>query len=141
MRCKLQTKCNLSHPMCDYLADNMLPSAFGRVLLCCRLHLEDPALCGLRLPQAFHALVPQLLAPQDGVRFGTQQALKNLINDCIDSDMMQAAVSRAAVSGGAPAPLQSIVAAVAGSLGARYQDAWTHSLPGVQVVYTLAVTS
>jgi hypothetical protein len=96
----------------------------------CRLHQLDPSLCGTRLPHAFHALMPQLLAGQEGVRFGTQQALKNLVNDCIDDDMIQTAVSRTTVGSSAPAPLQSIVAAIASTLGPRYQDAWAHALPG-----------
>ena len=39
----------------------------------CRLASVDPALCAQRLPKAFHTLVPQLCADQEGVRFGTSQ--------------------------------------------------------------------
>ena len=90
----------------------------------------DPSLAAARLPAAFHALVPQLVAEQEGVRFGTQQALKNLVHDCLNSDMVSTAVSQGTLRGGGVAPAQSIVAAVASSLGARGQDGWTHALPG-----------
>lgn len=77
-------------------------------------------------------LLPHLAAEQDGVRFGTQQALKNLIHDCLDDAMINTAVSRGSMGAdaGAPAPAQGIVAAVANMLSARSQDAWTNALPG-----------
>ena len=86
----------------------------------------------MRLPQAFHALLPQLAAEQEGVRFGTQQALKNLIHDCLDDAVINTAVSRGSLGAGAgaPPPAQNVVAAVANMLTARYQDAWTNALPG-----------
>ena len=77
-------------------------------------------------------LLPHLAAQQDGVRFGTQQALKNLINDCLDEAMINTAVSRGSVGAAAtaPAPVQGIVSAVANMLTARSQEAWTNALPG-----------
>ena len=101
-----------------------------QVLPLCRLHEMNPTLAAARLPAAFHALVPQLVAEQEGVRFGTQQALKNLVHDCLSSHMVSTAVSQGTLRGGGVAPAQSIVAAVASSLGARGQDGWTHALPG-----------
>ena len=101
-----------------------------QVLPLCRLYDMDPTLAAARLPAAFHALVPQLVAEQEGVRFGTQQALKNLVHDCLSSDMVSTAVSQGTLRGGWVAPAHSIVAAVASSLGARGQDGWTHALPG-----------
>ena len=38
-----------------------------------RLAKVDPTLCAQKLPSAFHTLVPNLCAEQDGVRFGTAQ--------------------------------------------------------------------
>ena len=107
----------------------------------CRLHELDVSVCASRLPQAFHLLLPHLAAQQDGVRFGTQQALKNLINDCLDEGMINTAVSRGSMgaAAGAPAPAQSIVLAVANMLTARSQDAWTNALPGAHA--TAVVTS
>ena len=98
----------------------------------CRLHELDASVCALRLPQAFHLLLPHLAAEQDGVRFGTQQALKNLINDCLDEGMINTGVSRGSMgaAAGAPTPAQGIVSAVANMLTARSQDAWTNALPG-----------
>lgn len=43
--------------------------------------------------------------------------------------MVRAALA-GAPAGKAPPPLLSVVSAVEGSLGARYQDAWESSLPG-----------
>ena len=89
------------------------------------------------LPLLYYFSVPQLCAEQDGVRFGTSQALRNLIRDCVNAEMIAAAVSTAAKGkapmGGkaaAPAPAASVVAAVASLLGARYQEAWSLALPG-----------
>jgi hypothetical protein len=50
--------------------------------------------------------------------------------------MIAAAVGRAEVAGAAgkapaaAAPLQSVISAVEGSLGPRYQEAWESCLPG-----------
>lgn len=77
-------------------------------------------------------LLPHLAAEQDGVRFGTQQALKNLIHDCLDYNMINTAVSRGSMGAvaSAPAAAQGVVSAVASMLSARPQDAWTNALPG-----------
>ncbi|GAB4822579.1 hypothetical protein N2152v2_009625 [Parachlorella kessleri] len=96
-----------------------------------RLHELDAALSAARLPRAVHLLVPQLGAEQDTARFAASQCLRNLVNECIDEDMIAAALERGAGGGKAPAPLQSVVSAVEGSLGARYQDAWESCLPVV----------
>ncbi|DBA66455.1 TPA: hypothetical protein ACH3X2_002431 [Trebouxia sp. C0005] len=93
-----------------------------------RLHELDASVCALRLPQAFHLLLPQLCAEQEGVRFGTQQALKNLIHDCVDESMVNTAVSRGSMSSSAMPPAQSIVVAVANTLTVRYQDGWINAL-------------
>lgn len=85
----------------------------------------------MRLPQAFHALLPQLCAQQEGVRFGTQQALKNLINDCLDASMVNTAVSRGSIHGAAMPPAQNIVLAVANMLTVRHQDGWLNALSGM----------
>mmetsp|Transcript_19672 Transcript_19672/g.54892 ORF Transcript_19672/g.54892 Transcript_19672/m.54892 type:complete len:1497 (+) Transcript_19672:183-4673(+) len=98
-----------------------------------RLAEADPGLCAARLPRAFHALTPQLAAEQDGVRFGTAQALRNLIRGCISADMVAAAASGAAKAGaqGKPSPLLSCMVAVAGALGAQYQESWASAMPVV----------
>ncbi len=79
-----------------------------------------------------HLLVPQLAAEQDGVRFGTSQALRNIINDCLDDELI-AAASRSAGKPPLPGqqlpPVQSVVAAVVGALGARYEESWNLVLP------------
>eukprot|EP00798_Chlamydomonas_sp_ICE-L_P031076 gene31076-6203_t len=87
-----------------------------------RLHELDPKLCATKLPRAFHALVPQ----QDGVRFGTSQALRNLIVDCIDEDMVAAGGE-----GRAAAPIVSLIAAVTSLMGAMYQESWSLVMPVV----------
>lgn len=80
--------------------------------------------CSTLLPKAVHALVPHLAADQDGVRFGTSQALRNLFLDCID-DMTLAKAAAVSPSAGKPAPgIQTVVAAVVGALGARYEESW-----------------
>ncbi len=96
----------------------------------CRLHELDASVCALRLPQAFHSLLPQLCAEQEGVRFGTQQALKNLIHDCMDEGMVTA-VSRGSMGSTAMPPAQNIVLAVANTLTVHYQDGWINALSGV----------
>ncbi len=97
----------------------------------CRLHELDASVCALRLPQAFHALLPQLCAEQEGVRFGTQQALKNLIHDCLDEGTVNTAVSRSSMGSSAMPPAHNIVVAVANTLTVRYQDGWINALSGV----------
>ena len=88
-------------------------------------------MCATRLPQALHALLPQLCGEQEGLRFGTQQAIKNLIHDCMDDAMIQTAVSRGSLGGGGMPPAQNVVLAVANTLGVRYQDGWINALSGV----------
>ena len=110
-----------------------IPFAHHLVQPChvCRLHELDASACALRLPQAFHSLLPQLCAEQEGVRFGTQQALKNLIHDCLDEGMVNTAVSRGSMGSSAVPPAHNIVVAVANTLTVRYQDGWINALSGV----------
>ncbi|KAL3148459.1 hypothetical protein ABBQ38_013906 [Trebouxia sp. C0009 RCD-2024] len=93
-----------------------------------RLHELDPSICAQRLPQALHSLLPQLCAQQEGVRFGTQQALKNLIHDCMDEAMINTAVSQASMHSASMPPAHNIVLAVANMLTVRYQDGWVGAL-------------
>lgn len=95
-----------------------------------RLHELDPSMCAQRLPQALHSLLPQLCAQQEGVRFGSQQALKNLIHDCMDQAMINTAVSQASMHSATMPPAQNIVLAVANMLTVRYQDGWVGALAG-----------
>ncbi|PNW69821.1 hypothetical protein CHLRE_19g751197v5 [Chlamydomonas reinhardtii] len=117
--------------------DPGLLTALGRLLEAGfgRLAEADPAAAAARLPRAVHALVPGLAAEQDGVRFGTSQALRSLILDCLTPDVAAAArrprAAAAAAAAAGPSPLSSLVAAVAGSLSSRYQDAWGMALPVV----------
>jgi hypothetical protein len=89
-------------------------------------------LCSEKVARAVHLLVPQLAAEQDGVRFGTSQALRNIITDCLDDELI-AAAARGAGKPPRPGqqlqPVQSVVAAVVGALGARYEEAWHLALP------------
>lgn len=96
----------------------------------CRLHELDASICAQRLPQALHSLLPQLCAQQEGVRFGTQQALKNLIHDCMDEAMINRAVSQTSMRSAAMPPAHNIVLAVANMLTVRYQDGWVNALSG-----------
>jgi ribosomal RNA-processing protein 12 len=93
----------------------------------CRLAEADASLCAQRLPRAVHTLVPQLAAEQESVRFAAGACLKNILNECVDDGMVAAAL---AGGGKQPAPLLSVLAALEGSLGAHYQDAWDSCLPG-----------
>lgn len=91
-----------------------------------RLREVDAKACAARLPKAVHALVPQLAAEQDGVRFATSETLRNLLTSCISDGMLSEAL---ASRGGKPTPLESIISAVVGALGPRYQDGWALALP------------
>ena len=66
------------------------------------------------------------------MRFGTQQALKNLIHDCLDEGMVNTAVSRGSMGSSAMPPAHNIVVAVANTLTVRYQDGWINALSGVK---------
>ncbi|MEW5303887.1 MAG: hypothetical protein WDW36_006539 [Sanguina aurantia] len=94
-----------------------------------RLAVADSKLAAARLPRALHVLLPQLAAEQDGVRVGTSMALRSLLRSCIDADMVSNGL--AAMEGGATAapPIRSVVAAVASSLGPRYQEGWVLAIP------------
>lgn len=98
----------------------------------CRLAGADAALCAARLPRAVHALVPQLAVEHEGVRFATGACLKNIINECVDDAMISTAL--AGGSGKQAPQLLSVLAALEGSLGPHYQDAWEACLPGRRVV-------
>ena len=94
----------------------------------CRLAAVQPGAAMQQLPAAFHTLVPQLAAEQESVRYAAGMCLKNIINECVDD----AAVGTALAGGSSkqPPPLLSVLAALEGSLGAHYQDAWDGCLPG-----------
>ncbi|GLC60588.1 hypothetical protein PLESTB_001631100 [Pleodorina starrii] len=112
--------------------DPGLLTALGRLLEggFSRLAEADPAACAARLPRAVHALVPQLAAEQDGVRYGTFEALRGLISDCLTKEVIAAAkLPRGSGAASGPTPLASLVSAVAAALSARYQDAWGMALP------------
>jgi ribosomal RNA-processing protein 12 len=88
------------------------------------------------------ATCAQLAAEQDGVRYGTSQALRALIRSCISEDMVVAAVAarnlqQQQMEEGGPkgrpvpaSPLQSVIVALASALGAQYREGWEHALPG-----------
>lgn len=85
------------------------------------------------LPRAFHLLAPLLAHDHHNVRFAVGQCLKNLIDSCIDSVAIKSALAHAAgsnkkQSSSRPAPLLSIITAVEGSLGPRYQLGWEGSI-------------
>ncbi|KAJ9506030.1 hypothetical protein QJQ45_002495 [Haematococcus lacustris] len=99
-----------------------------------RLAQADPGLCAARLARAVHALVPQLSAEQDGVRFGTSQALRNLLRGCVTAEMVTAAVEAARTQAGgakhqAAAPLQSVLVALTSGLGPQQHIGWDKALP------------
>lgn len=76
--------------------------------------------------------VLQLSAEQDGVRYNASGALQSLLNNCATPSVMAAMVQQQQQQQqhkGGMAPLQSLVAAVASALGARYQEAWGLALP------------
>ena len=119
----------LAHPVaCSLWAQGQTkrPSCCCR----CRLHELDASVCAQRVAQAFHSLLPQLCAQQEGVRFGTQQALKNLIDDCMDEAMIHRAVSHGSMRSATLPPAQNIVLAVANMLTVRHQDGWLNALSG-----------
>jgi hypothetical protein len=76
------------------------------------------------------------------VRYGTSQALRNLIRSCISEEMVVAAVAARNLQQqqmeegggkGRPVPashLQSVIVALASTLGAQYREGWEHALPG-----------
>lgn len=101
---------------------------------CIRLHELDATAGTERLPHACHAVVPQLAAALEGVRFAAEQALKRLIADCLDDAAVAAAVNLAGAgmgaSAGPPSAAAAVVASVAGALDLRCQDAWPSALSG-----------
>lgn len=97
----------------------------------CRLAELQPESAGKLLPRVVHLVVPLLAAEQDGVRYNASGALQSLLKECLTPQLvaaMQRQQQQASSSG--PPALQSLVAAVASSLGARYQESWGLALPG-----------
>ena len=84
-------------------------------------------MCAERLPAALHALVPQLAAPQEGVRFAASQALHALVASCLDPGAASASLMR---PGRGPSPAQRSMAALEAALEPRYHDALPLALPG-----------
>ena len=101
---------------------------------CARLHDLDATAAAERLPHAFHAVVPQLTADLEGVRFAAEEALKRLIAACLDGAAVAAAVNLASAgmgaSAGPPSAAAGVVASIAGALDPRTQDAWPSALSG-----------
>ncbi|BDA46153.1 RRP12-like protein [Coccomyxa sp. Obi] len=104
-----------------------------------RLHELDATAGTERLPHAFHAIVPQLTAALEGVRFAAEQALKRLVADCLDDAAVAAAVNLAGAgmgaSAGPPSAAAAVVASVAGALDLRSQDAWPSALSVSAVLF------
>ena len=122
-----------SEPLWDARRDPDTTLAAVRLLEdgLCRLAAAEPGVCAQRLPRAVHALVPLLAAEHEGVRYAAGACLKNLINECVDDGMVAAALAGGGGGGKAP-PLLSVLAALEGSLGPHYQDAWGACLPGAR---------
>lgn len=95
----------------------------------CRLAELQPDAASKLLPRVVHLVVPLLAAEQDGVRYNASGALQSLIKECLMPQLVIAMQQQRQQQSGLP-PLQSLVAAVASSLGARYQEAWGLALPG-----------
>jgi hypothetical protein len=102
----------------------------------CRLHEADAAAAAALLPRAAHALAPLLGADHEGVRLAAKDTLGRIIAACLDEPAVRAATAaRAGRDQGqgaraGVAPAESLVAAVAGALGAQHRSAWTAALPG-----------
>ena len=75
-------------------------------------------------PESRPTLGPaQLAAEQDGVRFGASQSLRVVLANCLDDDMVAAAVARRPPgSKGSQAPVVSVVAAIRRGLRMRVSD-------------------
>lgn len=102
----------------------------------CRLADADAGACAARLPRAVHALVPLLAVEHEGVRFVAGACLKNLIDECVSDAMVAAALAGGGGGqGGKAPPLLSVLAALEGSLGPHYQDAWGACLPGALLAW------
>ena len=71
----------------------------------------------LNLPPRDGPLPLQLCAEQDGVRFGTSQALRSIIRTCLTDDLIKAAAAATASSAGGLPPAASVVSAIAGTWG------------------------
>lgn len=83
----------------------------------------------------------QLSAEQDGVRYNASGALQSLLTNCATPSVMAAMVQQQQQQQkGAMAPLQSLVAAVASALGARYQEAWGLALPVAGKLFEVLAT-
>ena len=89
---------------------------------------------------AAHALAPLLGVEHEGVRLAAAEALSRVIAACLNSAAVAAAVAHRDGSGqglvrsrvhAAAAPAASVVAAVAGVLGAQHRSAWPAALPGM----------
>ena len=106
----------------------------------CRLHEADAAAAAALLPRAAHALAPLLGADHEGVRLAATDTLGRIIAACLDAAAVRAAASARAGRGqgqgarAGVAPAESLVAAVAGALGAQHRSAWTAALPGARAL-------
>jgi ribosomal RNA-processing protein 12 len=132
----------------------------ARLVVVCEGSLTDaaPAAAAARLPQAAAALVSLLGAEQEAARHGAAEALRELVRHAVTDDVCaargpgsSAAAAKALLGSGGgggaaddnnnhnppthesrrPPPIAGVVAAVASSLSARYEEAWGHALPVV----------
>lgn len=107
-----------------------------------RLHEMDAGAAAAVLRGAAHVLAPLLGAEHEGVRLAASGALSRVIAACLDDAAVAAAVAHRGSSDqgqgsgarAAAAPAASVVAAVAGVLGAQHRSAWPAALPGALVV-------
>lgn len=97
---------------------------------CCHCVMRGPHVPA-RLP--FNTCLMQLSAEQDGMRYNASGALQSFLNNCATPSVLAAMQQQQQQQQrGGMSPLNSLVAAVASSLGARYQEAWGLALPGKQ---------
>eukprot|EP00873_Tetraselmis_striata_P019446 jgi/Tetstr1/439710/TSEL_028129.t1 len=95
-----------------------------------RLHSAEHKSLGSLLPRVAHALVQQLGAEQDGVRFGAAEELQRVLQSCLDEKLLAAKPG----ANGKPTAAQGVVSAVASALSPQYADAWPAALPIVGAV-------
>ena len=91
------------------------------LLVLCRMHETAPDLAAQHLNQAFARMLPLLIAAQEEVRQGAAGAMKNLVNDCLDSSSL-AGEQREALT------------QLENGLGATHEEAWPAVLSGMRRV-------
>eukprot|EP00252_Welwitschia_mirabilis_P010186 TRINITY_DN23354_c0_g1_i1.p1 TRINITY_DN23354_c0_g1~~TRINITY_DN23354_c0_g1_i1.p1 ORF type:complete len:1288 (-),score=292.56 TRINITY_DN23354_c0_g1_i1:436-4299(-) len=99
----------------------------------------ESSLCTAKLPVVFHALAELLTLQHEAALLGASEALRHLISNCIDDDMVEEGVGQVKLHGDTrespPTAIERICTTAESLLSYQYSTAWDISLQVVSELF------